>query len=163
MYLIQKAKFLFSFPAVQTFKNYSLRCNPFAQFNTINKKERVDIIINEKDLEWKQTRGGGPGGQATNKTNNCILLTHKPTGIFIKCHDSRDTETNKHYAIKRLKEKLDEEINGELSLKSLEIKKRQKQKDTKRRKSQKKYQKSTEEGSSLDQSSDESENSSKNS
>lgn len=29
-------------------------------------------------------KGGGPGGQAINKTNNCVQLRHIPTGIIIK-------------------------------------------------------------------------------
>ena len=34
----------------------------------------------EEDLDEQFIRGSGPGGQAVNKTNNCVLLLHKPTG-----------------------------------------------------------------------------------
>jgi len=105
------------------------------------KPEKVyqKIVIEEKDLEWQQVKGGGPGGQATNKTNNCIILKHKPSGILVKCHQSRDTETNKHYAIKTLKEKLDIMINGDLSKRNQKIDKAKKQKDRRRRKSEQKH------------------------
>ena len=47
------------------------------------------------------------------------MLKHLPTGIIIKSHESRDTETNKNFAMKKLKEKLDEMENGELSKKNV--------------------------------------------
>ena len=38
--------------------------------------------INEEELEERFVKGSGPGGQAVNKTNNCVILHHKPTGIL---------------------------------------------------------------------------------
>lgn len=38
----------------------------------------------ERDLEEHFVRGSGKGGQKTNKTNNCVSLTHLPTGIVVK-------------------------------------------------------------------------------
>lgn len=35
----------------------------------------------ESDLEESFTHGSGPGGQAVNKANNCVLLKHVPTGM----------------------------------------------------------------------------------
>lgn len=34
----------------------------------------------EVDLEEQFVRGSGPGGQATNKTANAVVLKHLPTG-----------------------------------------------------------------------------------
>ena len=34
--------------------------------------------LNEAELEETFTRGSGPGGQAVNKTSNCIMLRHYP-------------------------------------------------------------------------------------
>ncbi len=42
--------------------------------------------LNEEDLEEMFVRGSGPGGQATNKTSNCVVLKHLPTGITVKVH-----------------------------------------------------------------------------
>jgi protein subunit release factor B len=36
--------------------------------------------LKEEELDEQFVRGSGPGGQAVNKTNNCVLLVHKPTG-----------------------------------------------------------------------------------
>jgi protein subunit release factor B len=88
--------------------------------NTVPRK-RIDIVIHNKDLEWKYVRGSGPGGQAANKTSNCVIMTHKPSGITVRAEESRETETNKHYAIKKLKERLDILTNGNLSKKQQEI------------------------------------------
>jgi hypothetical protein len=40
--------------------------------------------LNEGDLEEMFVRGSGPGGQAVNRTANCVVLKHLPTGIVIK-------------------------------------------------------------------------------
>lgn len=49
------------------------------------KKYQIDLpVVHEKDLEEQFVRGSGPGGQATNKTSNCVVLKHIPTGIVVK-------------------------------------------------------------------------------
>ena len=40
--------------------------------------------LDENELEEMYVRGHGPGGQAVNKTNNCVVLKHLPTGTVIK-------------------------------------------------------------------------------
>jgi protein subunit release factor B len=102
------------------------------------------VIILDKDLEYQYVRGSGPGGQATNKTSNCVLLKHVPTNIIVKCHDTRSLETNKQLAFKRLKDKLDAMINGKLSKENLKAEKRKKQKERRARRSQEKYVKNEE-------------------
>lgn len=38
----------------------------------------------EDDIEEKFVKGFGKGGQKVNKTNNCVELKHRPTGIHVK-------------------------------------------------------------------------------
>ena len=76
---------------------------------------RIPIILKEEDLEEQNVKGGGKGGQAVNKTSNCVILKHKPSGIVIKCHATRDLNLNKKIARKQLIAKLDLTINGNLS------------------------------------------------
>lgn len=49
------------------------------------KKYQIDLpVVHEEDLDEQFVRGSGPGGQATNKTSNCVVLRHIPTGIVVK-------------------------------------------------------------------------------
>ena len=40
--------------------------------------------LDESNIEESFVRGNGPGGQCVNKTNNCVVLKHHPTGITVK-------------------------------------------------------------------------------
>ncbi|XP_011559922.3 mitochondrial translation release factor in rescue [Plutella xylostella] len=93
--------------------------------------------IHEYDLEEKFVRGSGPGGSAVNKNSNCVVITHIPSGMVVKCHTSRSQDENRKIAREQLIAKLDEELNGEDSVaaqrKKLEEKK-SKRNDYKRKK-----------------------------
>ncbi|XP_053328367.1 mitochondrial translation release factor in rescue [Spea bombifrons] len=73
------------------------------------------VELNEKDLEEQFVRGHGPGGQATNKTSNCVVLKHIPSGIVVKCHQTRSVEINRKRARDILQEKVDIFYKGESS------------------------------------------------
>lgn len=72
--------------------------------------------LEEADLEEQFVRGSGPGGQATNKTNNAVVLKHKPTGIVVKCHETRSLWDNQKRAREILVTKLDNLLNKERSI-----------------------------------------------
>lgn len=76
---------------------------------------RLKFQLDEKDLDEKFIKGFGPGGQKTNKANNCVVMTHLPTGEVVKCHDSREQPTNRAIAKKMLVERLDFFLNQESS------------------------------------------------
>jgi protein subunit release factor B len=42
------------------------------------------LALDENELEEQFVKGHGPGGQATNKTSNCVVLKHVPSGIVVK-------------------------------------------------------------------------------
>lgn len=71
----------------------------------LTEANKKDIQINEKDLNWKFTRGTGPGGQHKNKTDSCVNLTHIPSGIRVKV-DGRSQSSNKEDALFVLKARL---------------------------------------------------------
>lgn len=73
-------------------------------------------VLREDDLEEQFVRGSGPGGQAVNKTYNCVVLKHKPTNIVVKCHMHRMATQNRKEARRILLEKLDAKINGAYSI-----------------------------------------------
>ena len=85
----------------------------------------------ETELEEQFMKGFGPGGQKTNKANNCVVLKHLPTGEVVKCHDSREQHANRGIARKLLYEKLDLFLNQDTSKTGVRVAKIQKQKDKK--------------------------------
>ena len=76
---------------------------------------RVPTFLND-DLEEEYVRGSGPGGSNVNKTSNAVVLKHKPTGLVIKCHQTRFLYKNRQLAREILISKLDYLVNGYLSV-----------------------------------------------
>lgn len=58
--------------------------------------------IRMEDIGERFTRGSGHGGQKVNKTNNCVELTHHPTGIFVRVHEHREQHRNRELAYQML-------------------------------------------------------------
>ncbi len=62
--------------------------------------------IHKDDLIEKFIFAAGKGGQKVNKTASCVYLKHKPTGIAIKCQQSRSREANRFFARRALCERI---------------------------------------------------------
>ncbi|XP_069475765.1 mitochondrial translation release factor in rescue [Ambystoma mexicanum] len=104
-------------------------------FQVAGKKTSYDLLpVDEKDLQEQFVRGHGPGGQATNKTNNCVVLKHAPSGIVVKCHQTRSLEQNRKIARRILQEKVDIFYKGETSELCKEKLEGEKKKQEKRKK-----------------------------
>ncbi|EPY53773.1 peptide release factor [Schizosaccharomyces cryophilus OY26] len=95
--------------------------------------------INEEEVEEVFVRGSGPGGQKINKTSIVSQLRHIPTGITVRCQETRSREQNRKIARKRLAEKVDEFYHGENSLLSLKAQKIVQRKRNRQKKSRRKY------------------------
>ncbi len=82
---------------------------------SLGQTKKVDVELVEDELTESFVRGSGPGGQKINKTSNRVLLVHEPTQLRVECQDTRSLQQNRKIARKRLKEKLDEYLNGNQS------------------------------------------------
>ena len=108
------------------------------------------LEVEESDIEEKFIRSSGPGGQNVNKVSSCVALTHIPTGISVKCQESRYQALNRFLARRRLLDMIEKRKRGFIEAERNRIEKirRQKRKrskrakekmlEAKRRKSQKK-------------------------
>lgn len=92
--------------------------------------------VSEADIEESFVRSGGHGGQNVNKTSTCVMLLHRPTGLQVKCQETRQQGLNRFLARRFLLDKIEEQRNGFIAAKRAEIERirRQKRKRSRRAK-----------------------------
>ncbi|POS77635.1 peptidyl-tRNA hydrolase domain-containing protein [Diaporthe helianthi] len=84
-------------------------------------------------------KGSGPGGQKINKTNSAVQLKHIPTGIVVKCQDTRSREQNRKLAREHLADKIDDLLNGDQSRSAIVARLKAKKKSSAAKKSRRKH------------------------
>ena len=75
----------------------------------------AEASVFEEDLEESFLLGGGPGGQKTNKTSSVVRLSHEPSGMAVRCGESRSREENRWLARRMLAEAILEREQGRKS------------------------------------------------
>lgn len=66
----------------------------------------VAVVIDDRDLSWSTCRASGNGGQALQKTESAVQLTHHPSGIQVRCESERSQQQNRATALGLLRARL---------------------------------------------------------
>lgn len=93
------------------------------------------LHISEADLIEKFIVGSGCGGQKLHKTASTVYLKHLPSGLEVKCQESRSREDNRYVARARLCEKLHAIVSDEKTKAQQKIEKIKRQKRRRSRRS----------------------------
>ncbi|CAI6329394.1 unnamed protein product [Periconia digitata] len=96
-------------------------------------------VIDDADIIENFLKGSGPGGQKINKTSSAVQLKHIPTGIVVKCQDTRSRTQNRKTARKLLGERIEELELGEQSRTAIKAKQKSKKKASADKKKRRKY------------------------
>jgi len=84
--------------------------------------------VSEAEIEESFVRSGGHGGQNVNKVATCVMLVHRPTGVSVKCQETRQQGLNRFIARRLLLDKIEEKKNGFIAAQRAEIEKIRRQK-----------------------------------
>ena len=84
--------------------------------------------VREFDLEETFVRSGGHGGQNVNKVSTCVMLLHRPSGLQVKCQDTRQQGLNRFLARKLLLEKIESDRRARADAERARVEKIRRQK-----------------------------------
>jgi protein subunit release factor B len=84
--------------------------------------------IREEEIDETFVRSGGHGGQNVNKVATCVMLLHRPTGVQVKCQETREQARNRVIARRLLVEKLEQRQRERETARRAEVEKERRKK-----------------------------------
>ncbi|KAJ5302245.1 hypothetical protein PENANT_c008G04746 [Penicillium antarcticum] len=97
------------------------------------------LKINDADLTISYLKGTGPGGQKINKTNSACQISHKPSGVVIKCQATRSRAQNEKIARSLLADRVEAKLKGDQSRVAIKAEAARRKKASKMKKTRRKY------------------------
>lgn len=67
-------------------------------------------VLRDCDIDVRTTRDTGPGGQHRNKTESCVVMTHRPTGL-----QAKSAERCQHQNRRKAREVLEARVKEHLA------------------------------------------------
>jgi len=110
---------------------------PVSEPKQLQLQQRMAALgVRGQDIEETFVRSGGHGGQKVNKTSSCVMLLHRPTGLRVKCQETRSQALNRFLAHRLLLDKIERHQRGFVEAERTKIEKirRQKRKRSRRAK-----------------------------
>ncbi len=84
--------------------------------------------VTEADLDETFVRSGGHGGQNVNKVSTCVMLVHRPTGVQVKCQETRHQAQNRAAARRMLLDKIEAQRRSRAAAERARVEKARRQK-----------------------------------
>src|SRR6185295_18793458 len=91
-------------------------------------RRMAELGVKESEIAETFVRSGGHGGQNVNKTSTCVMLLHRPTGLQVKCQDTRQQGLNRFIARKLLLDKIESQRRARAAAERADIEKLRRQK-----------------------------------